>query len=675
MANPRRRTARIGGRRSGVQPARTSRGPHRGAPTLRERLRYAFDNTMSRGTPALVGWLAAGTALLVVVFAAIVVIGGLAPADEGGGRPGVVSQVFKTILHALDPGTVAGDTGGWPFLLAMFGITIAGLFIVSALIGVIATGLDNKIEDLRKGRSFVIENDHTLVLGWSEAVYTILAELAIANESERDPVVVILSDRDRVEMEDLIRAKVGDMGKTRVVCRSGSVIDLGDLGVVNPQGARAIIVLSPVDDDPDAQVIKTVLALTKGPDRRPEPYHIVAEIQDPENLEAARLVGGDETVLIDKSETISRLIVQTSRQSGLSAAYTELLDFEGAEIYFRDDPALAGRSFGDALHAYEECTVIGLRDGAGKVRLNPPADTTIAPGEEIIAIAEDDEDLLNATADGHGDALDEAVILDPQPQESRPLRALVLGWNHRAPSVINELDDYVVPGSVVTVVADLPAAEKVLERECTDLKNLSIDFRLGDTTERRLLDSLGVENHDHVIVLCYSDTLTAQRADARTLVTLLHLRDIASRLGSEFTITSEMLDDRNRELAEVTKVDDVIVSDKLISLLLTQISENRHLTAVFEELFAATGSELYMRPAGQYVKLGQPVSFRTIVESARRRGEVAIGYRLREGRHEDEADGVPLDSIARGVGVIVNPPKSTRVVLGETDRLVVLAED
>ena len=160
---------------------------------------------------------------------------------------------------------MAGDAGKWPFLLAMFGITVGGLFVVSALIGVIATGLDNKIQDLRKGRSFVIESDHTLILGWSETVFTILSELAIANESERDPVVVILSELDRVEMEDLIRAKVGDTANTRVVCRSGSVIDLADLAVVNPQGARSIIVLSPTDEDPDTQVIKTVLALTRGP--------------------------------------------------------------------------------------------------------------------------------------------------------------------------------------------------------------------------------------------------------------------------------------------------------------------------------------------------------------------------------------------------------------------------
>ena len=174
-----------------------------------------------------------------------------------------------------------------------------------------------------------------------------------------------------------------------------------------------------------------------------------------------------------------------------------------------------------------------------------------------------------------------------------------------------------------------------------------------------MLDALEPQKYDHVIVLCYSDILPTQRADARTLVTLLHLRDMVDRTGVEFTITSEMLDDRNRELAEVTKVDDVIVSDKLISLLLTQISENHHLTAVFDELFSAEGSELYMRPAGDYVRLGEATTFATVVESASRRGEVAIGYR----------------DVSGGGLVIVNPAKSERLELSGADRVVVLAED
>ena len=279
----------------------------------------------------------------------------------------------------------------------MFGITLGGLFVVSALIGVIATGLDAKIEDLRKGRSFVIESEHTLILGWSESVFTILSELRIANESEKDPVVVILADKDRVEMEDLVRQKVGDMKNTRVVCRTGNAIDIDDLRVANPEEARSIIVLSPEEEDPDSQVIKTVLALVRGPVRREDsPARIVAEIQDPKNMEAARLVGGDDAVIVDKSETISRLIVQTARQSGLSIAYIELLDFDGDEIYFRADERLHGMTFGEAQHAYEDCVVMGIQDADGAVKLNPPDGTVIEPGASVIAIAEDDSQLIDA---------------------------------------------------------------------------------------------------------------------------------------------------------------------------------------------------------------------------------------------------------------------------------------
>ena len=120
---------------------------------------------------------------------------------------------FQTMLHALDAGTVAGDTGSWPLLVAMMAVTVAGLFIVSALIGIIAAGIDAKMADLQRGRSQVIETGHTVILGWSDAVFPILSEFAVANESLRRAVVVILADRDKVEMEHEIRTKVPDLGK------------------------------------------------------------------------------------------------------------------------------------------------------------------------------------------------------------------------------------------------------------------------------------------------------------------------------------------------------------------------------------------------------------------------------------------------------------------------------
>jgi len=347
--------------------------------TLRQRARYAFDRLMSRGASVLVGWLGLATVFLVVLFSIAVRLGSFAPKEDNGQRPGIIFQFFASLLHAIDPGEIGnealnGSGVHWAFLLLMLGVTLSGLLIVSALIGVIATGLEERLRDLRKGRSLVIETGHTLVLGWSSSAFAILNELAIANESETKSSIVVLADRDKVEIEDAIRERV-DLRKTRAVVRRGAPTDPDDLAIVNPAAARSVIVTADEEGEPDAEVVKTMLALAharQGDGTCP----IVAVISDPDNLEAARLAGGERTVFIDKRATVARFLVQASRQAGMSVVYSELLDFAGDEIYLREDPSLAGGTYRDALFAYDNAAVMGLLS-SGAVTLNPRASTRI----------------------------------------------------------------------------------------------------------------------------------------------------------------------------------------------------------------------------------------------------------------------------------------------------------
>lgn len=628
--------------------------------TYGQRLRYSFDNTMSKGPIAMIAMLGLLSLAAILVFAIATY---LVPWFQNPDQvPDFQTSFWRALLRTLDPGTMGGDTGGWPFLVAMLGVTLVGLFLVSALIGVLTTGIDSQLESLRKGRSFVVERNHTLILGWSGAVFTILSELSIANANQKNPRVVILADVDKLEMDSAIKEKVPNLGKTRVICRSGSPIDLDDLEIVNPRDARSVIVLSPAGANPDSQVIKTILAITNNPKRRPEPYHIVAEIHNARNMEAARLVGGSEAQLIDVSDTVSRLIVQTCRQSGLSVVYTELLDFDGDEIYIPEEPALAGKTFAEGLFMYRSSALMGVHTQDGRVLINPPMDTRFGAGDKPIVITEDD-DTARAAAQEY--KIDEEAIMTGVTVEQQPEHTLILGWNSRGAAIIKELDEYVMSGSTVTVVADDTDCQNDIVRRSGDLSNLTLTCTEGDTTDRRTLDGLDLTTYNHVIVLCYSDRLDAQQADAKTLITLLHLRDIETRLGDKFSIVSEMLDDRNRQLAEVTKADDFIVSDKLISLMLTQISENRALSAVFAELFNPAGSEIYLKPAVDYVRAGQAVNFYTVVEAARRRGQVAIGYRL-------QADAT---NASAAYGVKVNPDKAAAITFSPGDRVIVLAED
>ena len=627
-------------------------------PSLADRLRYRFDNFMARGTIALIAGLGAITIVITVAAAALITVTGLGRA--AGWRLGFGEAGFQALVRELDSGAFGLDVS-WELRAVMLLVTIGGIFILSALIGILNNALQAKLEELRRGRSRVIEDRHTVILGWSPQIFAVISELVEANANQRDPCIVILGERDKVEMESVIRDTVGKTGRTRVVCRSGSPITVGDLDLVSLGTARSIVVLSPPGDDPDSSVIKTVLAITNHPRRKAEPYHIVAEITDTRNLEAARMVGREEVEIVLTGDLISRIVAQTCRQSGLSVVYQELLDFAGDEVYFKEEPGLVGRTFGDALLAFEDSAVMGLYTGEGP-RLNPPMATVIQLGDQVIAVSKDD-DTVRLGGPGAA-AVDHAAIqlrdADPPTAE----RTLILGWNWRAPGIIRELDHYVAPGSEVTVVADLPDLVTRAKGCDAELKRQTLVLSAGDTTDRRTLDALRAEEYRHVIVLA-CDGLPPQRADARTLITLLHLRDIAERHGHPFSIVSEMLDSRNRALAEVTKADDFIVSDKLVSLMLAQISENKRLNSVFADLFDPAGSEVYLKLASNYVRTGVPVNFYTVVEAARRKGEVALGYRVK----------ALADDAARAHGVVVNPDKSAMVAFAEWDRVIVLAED
>jgi ion channel POLLUX/CASTOR len=626
--------------------------------TLSDRLRYRFDNTISRGTVALIGWLFLVLLALVITSTLFVYLTGIAP-GTGGHRPGFFETLWLDMMRTIDPGNVGGDEGSWAYLLSMLTVTAGGILVFSTLIGIIFAGIDEKLAELRKGRSFVVERGHTVIYGWSSEVFPIVAELVKANESRGSTCIAILAENDKVEMEDEIRARVGKTGNTRVVCRTGDPINIDDVEIVNPNEARSIIVLPPEGDEADSRVIKTVLALTNNPNRREEPYHIVSRIRDPENLGVAQMVGRAELELVAVDDLIARITAQTCRQSGLSVVYTDLLDFGGDEIYFAREPSLAARTFGEALTAYESCSVIGLRKGDGNIELNPQADTGISADDEIILIAEDDSEIT--LSEQQAPQIEAGAIRKPPPRESGPERTLILGWNERAPTIVAELDHYVQPGSEVTIVTPDGA---VSSARFDELRNQTVTPRKGNTTDRRTLDELEVSSYDHVIVLGNSDEADPNAADSKTLVTLLHLREIADQCDHCFSIVSEMLDVRNRELAEVTGADDFIVSDHLASLMMCQVSENKQLSKVFEGLISPEGSELYLKPVSDYVEPGVPLNFYTVVEAARRRGVVAVGYRLK----------AEIGDPDTSYGVHLNPEKSRRITFTEQDRLIVLAE-
>jgi Trk K+ transport system NAD-binding subunit len=617
----------------------------------RERVRYWFDNTMSRGTPALIGLLALGTVVLVVIVAGLMTL--FVP--DRSEWLNHENPLWATLMRAFDPGNLSSDYGNGIFVALTLTATLGGIFLLSALIGILNTGLDARIAELRKGRSRVVERGHTVVLGWSDQVFTIISELVIANDGH-DSCVAILADRDKVEMEDAIRAKLHHTGKLRVVCRTGDPTDPIDLEIMRPDEAGTIIVPVPAVDDPDIHVIKTLLALRNRPWRRGRPP-VVAAVGDSSNVPAAVLAGGDGAQIIDTKDITARLVVQSRRHPGLSAVWNDLLGFEGDEIYIVPEPGLAGATYGDALHAFGTAALLGLWHANGTVEVNPSADTVLRTDDQVVVAAKTRSSIRRTTTPV---PIDTEAIRDV-PRGASPVEdTLVLGWNDRGPTILRQLDRYLPPDSTVSIAAT--GVNGVTVAGLGELRHLKVTAVACSPTDRPALEALDPVRFEHVIVLA-EDGSSPEHADARTLVTLLHLRDLKEKRGAVYSIVSELNDDANRRLAQVTRADDFVISRKLISLYLTQLSQNLHLSDVFAELFDAHGSDLYLIPAEEYVVLDRDITFATVVEAARRRNETAIGY-----RRQADAFAPPA------YGVVLNPEKSSLVRLAAGDRVVVLSK-
>ena len=634
--------------------------------SLRQRLRYRFDNSLSRGiwgVLALLGLLAIALFLVVALF---IQLSGIGP----GGEPTTFPEaVWYALTRSLDPGTVSGDEG-FGFRLIMLFVTLVGILLAAAIIGLVSSAIDRRLETLRRGRSLVVEEGHTLILGTSDKLIPVIGELVEANASERDRAVVVLAPADVVELSDDIRGALPDLKTTRLVIRSGNPARLPDLRQGNPATAKSIIILN---SGSDAQVVKAALGVLRSV---PEdaPARVIAELEDPEIAESLAAAGGPRLLTVTSSHVVGLIGAQVARAPGLGSIYQDLLDFAGDELYMTPVTGpWQGRSFGEALLSSTRGTIVGIKSADGTTVLAPDPTTVLGPGDELIGICADDSIFALDNQPVDWQRSDERAW-EPEPKARE--RTLIIGWSPLAPLIAQELDVHVAPDSEIHLLAN--ARDDVVEaiRTAISLVNQRLTVHLGDPIQRTVVqEALSAGPFNHIILLSEADLHDAEEADARTMLTLLHVHAL-SQDGGPVNVVAELLDPNDVELTGSADNQDFIVSQRLVALLLAQLSENPGLDPVFADIFDADGASLWIQPAVRYVAPGN-VTFRDIITAGRDWGVVPIGYRTAsQGAQRDGAADPSATRVGRtdavGAGIRLNPPKDETISLGEGDSVIVI---
>ena len=644
--------------------------------TLKERLQYKVDLFLAKGNVALF-------ISLVVAFVAAFVLIGLFRLLLQAFAPDPVNDFFRqtwfVFLQLTDPGNMSQDND----TSSIFKITailagLSGVVIFSALIAFLTTALDQAIASLKRGHSRVLEHGHTLILGWGDRVIEILRELVEANESEPHPVVVIVSEIEKEQMDEHLLRHFTDRRSTRIVTRNGASTAIESLEQVNARHAKSAIILATCKEsaselerlDSDARVIKSVLALySVSPD---EDFPIVTEVFNERNRGVVADISPGRVFIVDATEILAKVMVQTARSSGLSVAYSELLSFDGCEMYFYGAD-WGGITYGKVQYHFPDGVPIGIRDADGEITIRPSLDRTLADDDEVLIVAEDD-----STIDFVPDPImtpDDRDIPDIRLKQKRE-RQLVIGWSPKAKTIVTEYADYVLAGSEITILLKEPTESITAEIEELRQKLDTLNIRLleCDPLDARELTAAKPFSYHNVLILPQNPApeKTAERIDSETIVVLLHLRQMQRDLREsgedlDTKIVTEVLESANQSLINQAGVDDFVISNRMVSMIFAQISEEPDIQQVYDDLFQEEGSEIYVKPAELYFKtLPIRVPFGDLMRAAQKRDEeVCIGYKA--GAEENDPDA--------NFGVHLIPAKDQMIDLQPNDGLVVVAED
>ena len=615
----------------------------------KEKILYEIDNIMSRGSFSIIVTLFIVVIFIIILLSAFIWILGSNPSLS------FIDQLWVYFNAGFGKQAVEGS---WVYRLTTFLLVIVSIFFSSIIIGSVASAISSKISELREGRSKVIESNHTIILGWSESVYIIINELIEANKSLGSSCIVVLGKKSNVEMQEATLKKVNLDKSARIIFRSGSSSSPEDLSKLNIGLAKSII----VNIDDDIEVVKTILAIFKNKTVKENKIPIACKINDSKNMSIATIAGEELVKFIPVYNFLGRIDAQACLQPGVAEVLLDLLDFQGSEIYFHSEETLVGKKYKEAMLAYDTSCVVGLIDEK-KIMINPDPETQITNKSKLIMISLDDS-LIKLNSNEDIDNVTTNTIKTARTKHEDIKNLHLLGWNNAAPVILDDLIGYLPEGSTITITNRSNISEEYIGQFELN-KKIKIKYNNGDIRDKAFLDSTQIKDATNVLLLSSSFYDDHEKADAATLFTLINLRQIRKENNSKFTILSEVLNSKNAELISIEKSDDFVMSEKIINLMLSQLSENPSLNEFFNELMQPDGSEIYFRQITDYVDINSDANFRMLVESAINNSETAFGYRINKEAKDK----------SKNFGIYLNPDKSVERKFNKDDQLIVFSLD
>ena len=613
-------------------------------------IRFQLERWLQRG-PFHQLLLVAGIIVLVAVM------GGLAAFLTTDFFDNLFDAVWWSFLRLTDPGYL-GDDQGLALRIISTIVTVLGyVLFMGSLIAIMTQWLSSTLARFERGLSPIALRGHVVVLGWTSRTPEIVRQLLQArgrlerflqNHDQRRLRIVVVAEDVDAQRRLRLRKYLADVWRNRqVYLRSGSPTRPEDLQRVGLPEAAAVII--PGDEfsfgdtgSSDARAVKILMNLgvilsTRTPGSGPA---ITAEVFDPRKKTFVNRTLQEDMEVVTGDAVVAQLLAQSIRDPRLMHVFTELLTYnDGCSPHVRAFPEFSGQH-PNALNArFEKAVVLGairVEDDENITFLSPPPDFTLRESDRLVFISRSYADCLpsperrSAPRPVFNDAAETSPALGT-------LKLMVVGWSRRVLILIEQLLDSGFQSVDITIVSriSIPDRENTLRWQSFDPARLTIRHIEADLTTPGVIENLGFEELDSVLLLASRASRSAEESDARTIVCYeLLLSEFETRFDSG-TATPGII----AEMAHVSSTlqsprngDLVLVRPRVLGYLQSHVVLRRELNSVFSALFMpGADARISIREASDYQgSTDMKISFAKFATEAAERGEVALGMLISE---------------------------------------------
>ncbi len=500
--------------------------------------------------------------------------------------PNQYSNIAKALWESgitwmLEPGFYDPSVSIGIRIISIVVILTSMITFSGGIIGYVASLFSSIIDNAKEGRNKLYIYDHILILNWNPKALELIADYRFDEETTD---IVVLSNQEKEWVEQEIARKLYDLKhkrKINVIVRQGEVFSKSDLMNVCIENSKTIIILSDEQIEQnhdinyvDIHAMKTLMLVSNLDLKNNQT--IIVEVKQQKTISLIKERIGKEKSISERiipilpDELMGRLIAQTILMPHLSKVYHELFSFEGAEFY----------------------TLEGIN--ALEYMENFPYGIPIYNLGDTLYVLTENQSKLFVKRDVPLYEFDQLKIKNYDRYHEKTL--LVFGSNHKLEYILDSIKLYQRENKTKINVHHINSNEaSIIEEQIKSFEKI---------------DTILILSADHLQPIDY---------DSDVLVTLLLIQDIAKKHHAEIVI--ELLDPKHFDIAQSYNIQNTIISNEYVSKLITQLSKNRKLYDLYQDLLTYDAEdsteetyEVYAYLAKDIFKDQLPLTFSSYAE-------------------------------------------------------------